>query len=76
MKTVALEKSPASLRRLVDAAQSGEEIVITNHQKPVARIVPVLAPAHPRRKAGTLKGEVWMAPDFDAPLDDFKEYVE
>ena len=22
------------------------------------------------------KEEFWMAPDFDAPLDDFKEYME
>lgn len=28
-----------------------------------------------QRKAGTLKGKIWMAPDFDAPLQDFKEYM-
>ena len=29
------------------------------------------------RRPGTLKGTVkYMAPDFDAPLDDFKEYME
>ena len=29
------------------------------------------------RKAGTLKGNlVYMADDFDAPLEDFKEYME
>ena len=27
------------------------------------------------RKAGSLKG-FWMAPDFDAPLEDFREYLE
>ena len=26
-------------------------------------------------KAGSLKG-IWMAPDFDAPLEDFREYME
>jgi hypothetical protein len=26
-------------------------------------------------KVGCLKG-FWMAPDFDAPLEDFKEYME
>ena len=31
--------------------------------------------AKPRFKAGCLKG-FWMAPDFDAPLEDFKEYME
>ena len=31
----------------------------------------------PVRRAGTLKGTVkYMAPDFDAPLDDFQEYME
>ncbi|GHU52739.1 hypothetical protein FACS1894132_03090 [Clostridia bacterium] len=24
---------------------------------------------------GTLKGKIWMADDFDAPLDEFKEYM-
>jgi hypothetical protein len=28
------------------------------------------------RKAGTLKGQIWMSDDFDAPLEDFKEYME
>ena len=27
-------------------------------------------------KAGSPKGKVWMAPDFDAPLEDFREYME
>ncbi|MBK9016713.1 MAG: DUF2281 domain-containing protein [Saprospiraceae bacterium] len=24
---------------------------------------------------GSLKGKIWMSPDFDAPLDDMKEYM-
>ncbi len=27
------------------------------------------------RQAGDLKGKIWMADDFDAPLDDFKDYM-
>ncbi len=27
------------------------------------------------RKAGFLKGKIEMSPDFDEPLDDFKEYM-
>jgi len=27
-------------------------------------------------KPGCMKGKIWMADDFDAPLDDFKEYME
>ena len=25
---------------------------------------------------GCMKGEIWMADDFDAPLEDFAEYME
>ncbi len=35
--------------------------------------VPASAPG-PR--FGCLAGKIWMAPDFDAPLDDFKDYME
>jgi hypothetical protein len=32
---------------------------------------------HIVRRPGTLKGTVkYMAPDFDAPLEDFREYME
>lgn len=26
------------------------------------------------REPGSAKGQIWMAEDFDAPLDDFKDY--
>jgi hypothetical protein len=26
------------------------------------------------RQQGSARGQVWMAPDFDAPLEDFKDY--
>ena len=26
-------------------------------------------------KLGCMKGKIWMADDFDAPLEDFKEYM-
>ncbi|HZZ44436.1 MAG TPA: antitoxin AF2212-like protein [Tepidisphaeraceae bacterium] len=30
----------------------------------------------PSPKAGSAKGKVTIAPDFDAPLDDFSEYMK
>ena len=57
------------LSRLIDQANAGEEIVITRHGRPVARLVP--AGARPKRKLGLLEGKgYWMADDFDAPLPD------
>ena len=28
-----------------------------------------------KKIAGRLKGKIWMSDDFDAPLDDFEEYM-
>lgn len=59
-----------NLSNLLDLAIKGEEIVITQDDKPVAKISPVLRPL----KRGSAKGKVWMSDDFDEPLEDFKEY--
>ncbi len=73
MSTVTLEEAQARLGELIARLQPGEVIVITRDEKPVARLVA----EPPARKFGSLKGTVlYMAPDFDAPLDEFKDYVE
>lgn len=54
--------TPDDRRRLLERLEQDEEL-----STPETRV----------RQAGTLKGTVkYMAPDFDAPLDDFKEYME
>ncbi len=73
--TITLEEARAHLAELVSQLAPGEEIVITDNQQPVARLLPVKTKA--LRKLGTMRGSVkYIAPDFDAPLDDFKEYME
>lgn len=57
------------LSRLVDRVNEGEEVVITRHGRPVARLVPMLED-RPKRRLGTLRGRVSMSEDFDAPLPD------
>jgi prevent-host-death family protein len=75
--TVTLQEAQARLAELIEQLRPGEEVVITSHHKPVARLVGEgTAPPRPRQ-LGTLRGTVlYMAPDFDAPLDDFKDYME
>jgi DNA-damage-inducible protein J len=41
--------------------------------------IPFVITAEPEKrmpKPGCMKGKIRMADDFDAPLDDFKEYME
>jgi len=33
-------------------------------------------PANKQPKPGIMSGKIWMSDDFDAPLEDFKEYME
>ena len=67
MRTVNISRAKALLSRLVEEAAGGEEIVITKHNRPVARLVALETPTRPR-KPGGWEGQVWIADDFDAPL--------
>ncbi len=29
----------------------------------------------PQHGFGSMKGKIWMSPDFDEPLEDFKDYM-
>jgi prevent-host-death family protein len=73
--TVTLEEAQAHLAELIDKLAPDEELVITDNQQPVARLLPVKTKA--LRKLGTMRGSVkYIAPNFDAPLDAFSEYRE
>ncbi|MEX0712924.1 MAG: type II toxin-antitoxin system prevent-host-death family antitoxin [Pirellulales bacterium] len=78
MTTVSLQEAQAKLSDLIHQMTPGDEVVITENNQPVARLVFVTSrPRRQPRRPGTLRGTVlYMAPDFDAPLDDFKEYME
>jgi len=65
--TVNVHEAKTQLSRLLRRVTMGEEVVIAKAGKPVARLVPYTAKPV-RRVAGSAQGQVWMAPDFDAPL--------
>jgi prevent-host-death family protein len=66
-----LAEAKARFSEVVQTAMLGETIIITKENRPVVRIT-AIKPA--KRMPGTGKG-IWMAPDFDAPLEDFAEYM-
>ena len=76
MTTVTLEEAQAKLPELLDRLAPGEELTITTDGQPVAQVKKAERTSWPC-EAGTAKDRAfWMAPDFDAPLDDVKEYME
>jgi prevent-host-death family protein len=62
-------EAKTQLSKLLVRVQAGEEIIIANAGKPVARLVPIDQDVG-TRTPGTALGKIAIAPDFDAPLPD------
>ena len=76
MTTITIQEAQSKLPDLIHQLAPGDEVVITENDQPVAKLVI----SEPKKqwpcKAGSAKGKIWMAPDFDEPLEEFKEYME
>lgn len=64
----------ARFSELVQKAMVGEEVIIAKDNKPVVKVVAIVTPGK-ERIPGSAKGQIWMAPDFDATPEDFKDYT-
>jgi prevent-host-death family protein len=74
MYHISLEEAKQCLSTLVEQAMAGEDVVITQDNKPVARLVAAVESAA-KAEFGSAKGAIIIAEDFHEPLDDFKEYT-
>jgi antitoxin (DNA-binding transcriptional repressor) of toxin-antitoxin stability system len=70
-----IAEAKARFSELVQKAMLGEEVIIGKGHKPLLKLVP-LQPPQRRRKPGSAKGQIWMAPDFDVTLDEFDEFKD
>jgi antitoxin (DNA-binding transcriptional repressor) of toxin-antitoxin stability system len=68
-KAVDIQEAKEQLSELVSLALAGAEVLITDGEKPVARLVPVSSPGK-KRIAGLHKGAMTASDDFDDPLPD------
>ena len=71
-----IHNAKTNLSRLIERAEAGEEVVIARNGKPAVRLTPVETPEAvdvPRGPdgfpswMGSLKGQIWMAPNYDEP---------
>ena len=65
MATFNIHEAKTHLSRLIERLAAGEEIVIAKAVKSVAKLVRFMENKEPRR-AGSLKGKIWLAPDWDS----------
>ena len=71
---VNISEASSNLSELGDLAWQGEEIIIARAGRPFLRLTPYDEPERQeakseepkqRRLSGALRGEIWIAPDFD-----------
>lgn len=73
MAQLSLAEAKTHFLEIIRKALLGEEIVIADEHRPLVKIVPLSVPGE--RKPGSGAGQLlYMADDFDAPLDDFEGY--
>lgn len=70
MIQVNIYEAKTHLSRLIQAVLAGEEVVITKRNQPVARLAPLAKPEITRPLGWGGAGGMWMADDFDSPLNE------
>lgn len=69
MATVTIRKVKTQLPELIERALGGEDIVIAWGKEPLVKLVPLPERPKARRIGGARGLVVYMADDFDAPLE-------
>lgn len=75
MIIVNVHQAKSQLSKLIEQAESGEDVVIARAGKPAVRLVAFAMPGK-ERKAGAWRGQVTVAEDFDALPDELMAAFE
>ena len=75
-RTLPMAAALPKLRELVAGMVAGDELVLTANGEPVAVVTRPPRTSWPCQPGTAKDRSLWMAPDFDAPLEDFAEYME
>ncbi|MCB0195901.1 MAG: toxin-antitoxin (TA) system antitoxin [Anaerolineae bacterium] len=69
-KTVEVEQTQTYLKELLSLVGNGSEIILTQDNTPVARLVPITTSPTAPRIAGLHPDAIWTSDDFDEPLSE------
>jgi antitoxin (DNA-binding transcriptional repressor) of toxin-antitoxin stability system len=67
MHQIDIDQAKSQLDSLLQAALSGDEVIIMQNNQPILKLVR-FSQTKKRRQSGSAKGLIWMSPDFDQPL--------
>lgn len=74
-RTLPLGAAQPKLAEIVAGMTPGEELVLTADGEAVAVVTRPSRTSWPSQPGTAKDRTFWMAPDFDAPLEDFAEYM-
>jgi antitoxin (DNA-binding transcriptional repressor) of toxin-antitoxin stability system len=76
LSTISIQEAQAHLAELMARLAPGDELVITENEKPVARIVMEQRRARSPRRPGTAAGKLLIHSEDEEHLKDFEDYME
>lgn len=75
MRWMSVNEVQARLPELVKQIASGDEVVITDHDEPVARLVRQEVERPLIRRPGSAKGKLRIVAEDEEHLADFRDYM-
>jgi antitoxin (DNA-binding transcriptional repressor) of toxin-antitoxin stability system len=75
MTQVTIHQAKTHLSKLIRMALAGEEIIIAKGKQPLVKLVVMPEARKQRRLGGTADAILFIADDFDEPLEMFAEYM-
>jgi len=75
MSTVTIQEAQARLADLIHKLTPGGEVIITENNQPVARLIGQPSPGPRIRQRGSAKGKLTIHAEDEEHLEDFKEYM-
>ena len=72
---VSVAEAQTQFAEMLRRAEAGEEVEVTRDGQPILRITPVPRGGLKPGFFGAMKGQIWIAPDFDDPLPEFEASI-
>ncbi len=75
-KSIPIEDAGLHLKEIIESLDPSDELTIVSDGRPIAVLRRQQRTTWPCQPGTAKDTSHWMAADFDAPLDDFREYME
>ena len=75
METIDINQALPQIKKLLEIASTGEEIIITENNQPMVKLVSIKKDKKRPSLFGSDKDIISISDDFDEALEDFKDYM-